>query len=462
LSRLVIDITTLARWRGPPVGIPRCQLRYAQAAHALYPDTVFTIFDPRMRAFRVLSQDWADKVLAGQAKVDMTLMPDPTGLSPRSIDRVPAWLRRPYAWTTRFRRTLAAAIEQGRIAADSPAWLRKLADRATPRKYRPLLVAPDGARVDWPTLDRMAGTPLRLQPGDVTVAMQYDWLDTGLGVATALRDAARARHVVLCHDIIPLQFPQWYSADEVRVFRAYWAHAFAHADRLVFTSRRTAEDAAAWCAGEGIAMAGHCVVPMGADAVGAAPASVPLPAGLAADRFALYVSTVEPRKNHRMLVEAWRHLVRDRTVAATGFRLVFVGRHGWMTDEVLAEIGADPALAASIQHLSGVEDDLLARLYADAAFCLYPAKFEGFGLPPVEALAHGKALIASSAGPIPEIVGGFAVCLDPDDRPAWETRMRAWMTGSPERDAVAARAKESYRALTWDEAARRFLAAVLE
>ena len=96
-------------------------------------------------------------------------------------------------------------------------------------------------------------------------------------------------------------------------------------------------------------------------------------------------------------------------------------------------------------HLSGVNDAMLSRLYGDAAFCVYPPKFEGFGLPPVEALALGKALIVSNAGPMPEVVGDFALCLDPDDIDAWTAKLREWISGSPERERFAVRARSAHQ-----------------
>jgi glycosyltransferase involved in cell wall biosynthesis len=130
-------------------------------------------------------------------------------------------------------------------------------------------------------------------------------------------------------------------------------------------------------------------------------------------------------------------------------------------DDFVAELNGDPELKQSLLHLSGIDDAALSKLYADAGFCVYPPKFEGFGLPPIEALAAGKALIVSNAGPIPEVVGDFALCLDPDDLEAWTTHLRDWINGSPERERYARRARENYRPLGWDESARMFFDAAM-
>lgn len=463
MSRLFIDLASLIQWYGPPVGIARCQERFALYARRHLPGTVFTVFDPRTNRPRPIRPEFVDGVLAGRIRLYLGFLPVPGSARIHTIDRVPARLRPHYWWVMRFRRKLVLAIERRRLAAATPdaraRWSAMQEALLTP-KLRPMVEASDGSRVDVPDIDDLLLPPVELGPDDVTLAIQSDWTHTDVAAMLAQRDRAGSRYVALCHDVIPLMFPQWYSASDVRSVRRHFEQAFARADRILFTSQRAAGDALSWCAENGIRCADHRCVPLGADPFPAtAPSGLPKP--LEAGRFALYVSTVEPRKNHATLVDAWRGLVRDGTVARTGFRLVFVGRKGWMMGDFSALLAADPELAGTVVHLQGIGDDALAALYRDAAFCLYPSIYEGYGLPPIEALARGKALIASTGGPIPELVGDFAVCLDPHDTAAWESRLRAWMTGSDEPARLAARALRDYRAVTWEESARALFEAAL-
>ena len=463
MSRLFIDLASLIQWYGPPVGIARCQERFAVYARRNIPGTVFTVYDPRVEQPRPVRDEFVDGILAGTTKLYMGFLPVPGSARTHTIDRVPQGLRPLYWWVTRFRRKLVLEIERHRLAAASPQararWAGLQETLLTP-KLRPMFAGMDGRRVDVPDIDDLLLPPAELRPGDTTLAIQSDWTHTDVAGTLARRDRTGSRYVALCHDVIPLMFPQWYSENDVRSFRRHFEQVFSRADRVLFTSRRAAGDALSWCAANGIACAGHRCVPLGADLLpAAAPADLPRP--LEAGRFAVYVSTVEPRKNHAMLVEAWRTLVRDGTVARTGFRLVFVGRKGWMMGDFFDRIAADPELSGTLLHLEGIGDDLLAALYRDAAFCLYPSIYEGYGLPPIEALARGKALIASTGGPIPELVGDFAVCLDPHDTAAWQARMRDWMTGSDEPAGLAAQALRDYRAVTWEESARLLFEAAL-
>lgn len=460
MGKIYVDLTSLGQWRGPVVGILRAQQRFAQYARANLPNAVFTVFDPRTARLRPIRTGRVDDIIEGTAKVQLDMLAASPGRR-RTVDRLPPRLRETYWWITRFRRKLAFALERRRLDAGSErardAWAALQRPLLRSARMRRSFTDVGGQRLDLPTIDQLAGAPIVLEGADVTVAIQNDWTHTDAAAILDARDRAGSRHVVLCHDVIPIKFPQWYSAEDVAVFTRYYDTVFQRADKVVFTTRCTWRDALEHCAAQGIALRPHAFVPLGSDAVEAGAGA--LPEGLEPDRFALYVATLEPRKNHRMLTEAWRRLVRDGTVAASGFKLAFVGRTGWMVDELMRELRTDPLLKDSVVHLTGIGDDTLGAIYRDAAFCLYPSIYEGYGLPPVEALQRGKALIVSNGGSLPEVVGDFAVLLDPDDVAGWTDRMRAWMLGAPERMQLADRAGREYRAATWEESARLFFEA---
>jgi glycosyltransferase involved in cell wall biosynthesis len=201
-------------------------------------------------------------------------------------------------------------------------------------------------------------------------------------------------------------------------------------------------------------------VPLGFGAPALPAGLPPLPAPLAAQRFALFVSTVEPRKGHAVLLEAWQALLARGVPQQAGFHLVFVGRRGWKVDALLqamAALGADPA--NRFVHLDRADDATLARLYRDAAFCLYPSRSEGFGLPIIEAMAHGRAVIASTGGAVPETAGALAPCLDPLDVAGWTATLGAWIADPAQRAPWEARIRDAFRYATWPEAAERIIAA---
>jgi glycosyltransferase involved in cell wall biosynthesis len=117
-------------------------------------------------------------------------------------------------------------------------------------------------------------------------------------------------------------------------------------------------------------------------------------------------------------------------------------------------------LRETLRVLSDVDDDTLSAMYESAAFCVYPSLYEGFGLPVVEALAHGAAVITSAAGALSEVAQGCAIVLSPDDALGWERQMRLWMVNPAAREDFAGEARKRFRIRSWDNSARSFFSNV--
>lgn len=121
------------------------------------------------------------------------------------------------------------------------------------------------------------------------------------------------------------------------------------------------------------------------------------------DKYIMSLSTLEPRKNLNILLEAYVSIM-DKI----DYDLVLVGRKGWKMDEILKKYDAQERI-----HITGfVEDKDVAHIYKNALCFVFPSKYEGFGLPPVEALALGTPVIASNAASIPEVLMDRATYFD--------------------------------------------------
>jgi glycosyltransferase involved in cell wall biosynthesis len=159
--------------------------------------------------------------------------------------------------------------------------------------------------------------------------------------------------------------------------------------------------------------------------------------GSAADGdYVLTVGTLEPRKNLERLVDGFRRS------GLNGSRLLVAGMRGWGGVEVSGE---------RVEQLGFVPDDELARLYRGARCLAYLSAYEGFGLPLLEAMACGAPVVAAAAGSAPEVTGGAAVLVDPDDPDA----IAAGLAEAVERrDELRARGLERARAFSWEAVAR--------
>lgn len=157
--------------------------------------------------------------------------------------------------------------------------------------------------------------------------------------------------------------------------------------------------------------------------------------------FLLYVGTLEPRKNVNLILEAWREIRKTFSV-----ELVLAGRR--RTD--FPEISPEPGL-----HLLGLTpEEELPRLYSSALVCLYPSYYEGFGLPVLEAMQCGAAVVASNDPSIAEVAGGAAILLDPRDERAWIQSLESLLADPQQVQRMRERALARAAEFSWTKTAR--------
>lgn len=136
--------------------------------------------------------------------------------------------------------------------------------------------------------------------------------------------------------------------------------------------------------------------------------------GIARD-YLLAVGSLQPRKNLVRLIRAYARLRRE--IESHAPQLVIVGRKLWLANEIFAAVKQQP-WAADVLLTGYVNDEDLPALYRHAAAFVYPSLFEGFGLPPLEAMACGTPVVTSNTSSLPEVVGDAALLVDPYDEPA--------------------------------------------
>ncbi|WP_146604551.1 glycosyltransferase family 4 protein [Rhodoplanes roseus] len=463
--RILLDLSWSLRWAGPPVGILRVERELARFAFASLPAAHGVFFDPATRRYRLLDRATALRFLAGDAVLDTLGLRDPGRVGRRKSDRIPATLRPLARWLLQSRHMALQTLERRRLAAppERAARIARLQAPLIKGKYRGLMLKGDGSRRDFVPLDALASAPVDFRPDDILVCAGAGWSHTDIAAIRDQKQATPFRLALLCYDIIPILFPQFYKPHDVESFTHYFEGAFRIADLVLVNSRRVEADVKAWCTRLALPLAATTVVPLGADipAAGGAPAGA-LPSGLEPQKFALFVSTIEPRKGHRLLYETWLRLLAAGVPQKAGFKLVFVGRPGWMVEDLVRALDSDERLNGTLLRLDRVDDATMRALSAGAAFCLYPSRYEGYGLPLVEAFHLGKAVIASTGGSLPEVAGPFSPCLDPEDAEAWFTTMRRWIEDPSARAPYEETIRTSFRHPGWSESAALFFARVTD
>ena len=207
--------------------------------------------------------------------------------------------------------------------------------------------------------------------------------------------------VVTIHDLAFVSNPEHFTKRGLRFFARGLELALEEADLVVCPSQATMRS----CLEHGFARERLRVVPFGIDQARVAPDDVERVRrtyGLS-DSYLLWVGTIEPRKNLRGLLEAFRRV-------NTGVELVLAGPEGWNEDVRALVSGRD-----GIKILGFVPPEDLGPLYAGAKVFCFPSLLEGFGLPVLEAMAHGTAVVTSRGTATEELAAGAGVLVDPYD-----------------------------------------------
>lgn len=181
-------------------------------------------------------------------------------------------------------------------------------------------------------------------------------------------------------------------------------------------------------------------------------ARYPLP-----NQYALYVGTLQPRKNLARLIHAYHRLNQRQPLS---WDLVLAGAGGWAS-AALAQVVTDLHLSDRVHFLGYVPDEALSALYYGAQFFCFPSLFEGFGLPVLEAQLHGVPVMTANNSALPEIAGDAALLVDPTDVDAIAAAMLQLSQDEPLRQRLIAAGYENVKRFSWEKAAQETLA-VLE
>jgi glycosyltransferase involved in cell wall biosynthesis len=170
------------------------------------------------------------------------------------------------------------------------------------------------------------------------------------------------------------------------------------------------------------------------------------------ERFVLSVGTIEPRKNHATLVEAYASL-RDRH---PDVGLVIAGGRGWLYERFFERVRG-LGLDGQVVFVGHVPDEDMPALLNAAEVFAFPSEFEGFGLPPLEAMACAIPVVCSDAASLPEVVGDAGMLVSPRDVGAWVQAIDRLLGDPTLRAGFGARGLARARRFSWDAAADRTL-----
>jgi glycosyltransferase involved in cell wall biosynthesis len=262
----------------------------------------------------------------------------------------------------------------------------------------------------------------------------------------------RIKTVLTVHDLVWRHFPETMERYNLLVMQIVARRSIKAADHIIAVSNSTA---GALVDLFGVRREKISVIHHGADRY------VPLDRDESAEYiseryktdkdYVLTVSTIEPRKNLKTLLRVFSRLKPE------GLQLLVAGASGWKTSSLQEEYGRLGLTEREVKFLGYVPEEDMNRLYSGAKLFAFPSIYEGFGIPPLEAMASGTPVIASRESSIPEVVGNAGMLLDPYDEEAWEAAILRVMSESALREEMRKKGIERAKIFSWEKAARETL-----
>lgn len=256
------------------------------------------------------------------------------------------------------------------------------------------------------------------------------------------RNALRA--LFFLHDLIPISHPEYCRPGEADKHHLRLEAMLSVGRGLIVNSEATRQDLFAYADERGLKVPPCAVAPL-------APSRLPAPA---CERplerpYFVVLGTIEPRKNHLLLLHLWRQLASKMGEDAP--RLVVIGQRGWECEQVVDLLDRCQSLQGFVVEKARCDDLELATWLHHAQALLFPSFTEGFGIPLVEALMLGVPVIASDLPVFQEVAGSIPEYLDPLDGPGWKRLIVEYM----QTDGIRRRAQrgrmEGYTPPTWEQ-----------
>ncbi len=264
----------------------------------------------------------------------------------------------------------------------------------------------------------------------------------------ALARQKKLKRVLFIHDTIPCDFPEYCREHEGAKHLLKLRNAFRYGTHLVVNSEYTARQLEYWRKILDAPELPVAVIPIGVDPGVLEHAKYEAPPFPPKRPYFVVLGTIEPRKNHALLIHLWRDFV-EQLPADQVPELLLIGRRGWDNETVFRLLDRCESLRGHVREMNGVQDDELWPLIRGARAVLFPSFVEGWGMPMVEALSMGVPVIGSKIPAFQEAGQGIPTLLSPMDGKGWEKMILDFVhDGSPERLAQEERLK-NYRPPTW-------------
>ena len=309
----------------------------------------------------------------------------------------------------------------------------------------------------------VGGGELRVRdmPGG-SVFLELDSVWNGSKKRSALLPELKAngvKYVAYIYDVCPIIFPQFSHQNTVFKFVEFLGSVIRYADAVIMSTNAAAESFRSVCGKVGRKCPPLYVSSLGCDfkpEYDMANVDQDVVGSLEGKRYILCVGTIEPRKNHALLLEAFRKRLFDK-----GLSFVLVGRVGWNVEDLVESIYSSRLFGRQLFHFKGRNDDTLAWLYAHAFATSMATYEEGFGLPVVESLVSGVPAILSDIPVMHEVGGNCALYFDNSSYEDFAEVVERLIDNPEEYTKLKAKAA-TFKGTTWQKVGDRVHNAVID
>lgn len=303
--------------------------------------------------------------------------------------------------------------------------------------------------------DRQIGPQIQVVCDDLIFSAGHDWDYLDHFAVIQAHVGRGVRFAVLCYDTIPLKLPFSYSEDFVSSFECWLKITMQTACLMLSISENTRADLAEFANQNNLKLPEIKIVRLGdhLPMVHGSGSATPDIISKAQLPFILSVGTLEFRKNHRILLDAYRFMLEDMKFRPP--KLYIVGKQGDLDGGIRRQTEGDVRLQGLVEVLHGVTDTDLHALYQSAMFTVYPSIYEGWGLPVAESLYYGKQCIVSRCSSMLEIAPNFVRFAHPLKVEDWVRNIVELAQCPKTRLCESERIRKGCSVVTWEATAHQ-------
>lgn len=257
------------------------------------------------------------------------------------------------------------------------------------------------------------------------------------------------KKVTIIHDLTPILLPQFHIKRSTIIHKLFLGKILKNADLLITPSQNTKSDIISLYKTKNNIAVIHEGINL--PNLNSLPLNSHEKLKKISSPYILFLGTIEPRKNLNTLIDAFLELKATKSIP---HKLVLAGGIGWKNQELLAKIAQHNKEIILTNYLS---EDEKSSLYKHADIFVYPSLYEGFGLPPLEAMSYGIPVICSTGGSLKEIFENHSLMFDPKDKELLKSHILELINSPNSRQKLISKGLEYSKEFTWENTAKEVI-----